>query len=106
MPRSCACGRVRTVRRWLSSPWTGVVRSWYVPPVLHPRLSVAAAGPEPKRRKPPTENVLYEHRCRTCQAMRTVRRPMVHWRCSECVAAGLSGEAHHHQPARSQEGEE
>jgi predicted SprT family Zn-dependent metalloprotease len=58
---------------------------------FQPSLRVAVAGPEPKTRKSPPESVLYEHRCLTCNAMRTARRPMVHWRCSECVAAGLSG---------------
>ena len=82
--------------------WSKLVRA----AGFQPRLSVAAAGPEPKRRTASAGNVLYEHRCRSCQAMRTVRRPMVHWRCSQCVSAGLSGEAQHHQPARSQEGED
>lgn len=70
--------------------WAALVRA----AGFHPALSVAAAGPEPKRRTaaPAREKVLYEHRCRSCQAMRTVRRPMVHWRCSECVSAGLPGE--------------
>ncbi len=67
--------------------WSKLVRA----AGFQPRLSVAAAGPEPRRRMTSPVNVLYEHRCRTCNAMRTARRPMVHWLCSECVAAGLSG---------------
>jgi predicted SprT family Zn-dependent metalloprotease len=59
---------------------------------FQPTLRAAAAGPEPARRTSSKSNVLYQHRCKSCGAMRTVRRPMVHWRCAKCVAAGRSGE--------------
>lgn len=57
-----------------------------------PTLRAAAAGPAPAKRTSSKSNVLYQHRCKSCGAMRTVRRPMVHWRCAKCVAAGQSGE--------------
>lgn len=57
-----------------------------------PRLRAKAVGPEPVRRSKSSAKVVYLHRCRTCHAMRTAPRPMTHWRCSACAAAGLPGE--------------
>mgnify|MGYP001813649336 CR=1 FL=1 len=34
----------------------------------------------------------YTHRCPVCHAVRVAKRPMARWRCSECVASGLTGE--------------
>lgn len=36
--------------------------------------------------------VMYAHCCPVCHATRFAHRPMVRWRCSACVVAGLGGE--------------
>jgi len=33
----------------------------------------------------------WEHRCPRCDARRSARRAMPHWRCARCVAAGADG---------------
>jgi SprT protein len=34
----------------------------------------------------------FEHRCAVCHQARWARRRMPHWRCADCVSAGLPGE--------------
>jgi predicted SprT family Zn-dependent metalloprotease len=64
---------------------------------------VSQAGFAPARRAPAltqTNEVvrargrseLYEHRCPICHFVRLSRRPVLRWRCADCVEAGLSGE--------------
>jgi len=61
-----------------------------------------AAGFEPRARMPleslpaglraQTEaSMPWQHRCPVCQATRHTRRPMPHWRCRACLAAGRDG---------------
>lgn len=60
---------------------------------------VRAAGYEPLVRidvdlgsTPLGQDKCYTHRCPVCHTKRSAKKPMKRWRCSECVANGLSGE--------------
>lgn len=60
---------------------------------------VRMAGYEPSVRMqidsdfPPKNHLKrFRHQCPVCHSVRVARVPMKRWRCSECVASGLSGE--------------
>lgn len=81
--------------------WRGLVAAvGFSPRVRAPALvqeAASAEGPDSKRLdggRAPAENRptrSYEHRCPVCHTARFARRPVLRWRCAECLDAGLEG---------------
>jgi len=63
--------------------WQALVRSAGFEPRV--RIEADMDWPSP----PPVK--CYTHRCPACHAVRVAKRPMPRWRCSKCVANGLTG---------------
>jgi len=69
--------------------WASLVSAaGFIPSVRYP----GAPPPAPVAKPAPPGRFRYAHQCLTCQTTRWARRPMRHWRCAECLAAGLAGE--------------
>ena len=67
--------------------WCALVRA----AGFEPRVRTCGNAPAEKPRRQHASGNLYEHRCPVCQIIRVARRPVVNWRCAECLDAGLEG---------------